>query len=170
RAIAAICASRLSMGRPRRRRSATTRANSRAARLSNGRMRPANNARTQCAAASRSSLRRPSGRTAMPYKISASDTAVVNRSLPRSRMIHRATAGAGDGFIASDSTLVSRTIIAFLIELRRLTHWLARERFQFDPAEWLNDGTDRIIEVGGGRHRPPADERILKDFARLDLD
>src|SRR5882762_4729657 len=42
RVIAAICASESLIGRPRRRLSMTIAANSRAARLSNGRMRPAN--------------------------------------------------------------------------------------------------------------------------------
>jgi hypothetical protein len=75
--IAAISASKSSIGRPSRCRSATMRANSRAAALTNGRMRPANSSSTRSAAVSRSRLRLPSGRMAIPKRISASDNRVV---------------------------------------------------------------------------------------------
>ena len=54
----------------------------------------------------------------MPSRISASVTVVVNRLSELSRTIHAATEAAGDGFIASDSTFVSNTIIAYSIEPR----------------------------------------------------
>src|SRR3954453_19692973 len=101
--------------------------------------------------------------------ISASDAAVVNRPRPRSRTIHRARVWSGAGFIASDSTLVSRTIIFALLERGRLAYGLTRERLQFDSAQWFDDCADRIIEVVGSNRRIWVDERVLKDFACLDL-
>jgi hypothetical protein len=53
----------------------------------------------------------PSGRRAMPYRISASVTTVVHSSLPSRLRIQLATCGAGSGRINSETTVVSRTIL-----------------------------------------------------------
>jgi hypothetical protein len=100
------------MGRPICRRSATISAKVRAAKLSKGRIRPAN-------------------------RISASVTVVVKRKSASSRAIHAATAGDGEGFIASDKTLVSRTIIAVLLQLRWLAKRLPGRYYKLEPAQRL---------------------------------
>jgi hypothetical protein len=45
----------------------------------------------------------------------------------------------------ADSALVSSTN---LCKPRWVTGWLARRQVQVDAADWINPGTDALIEVG----------------------
>ena len=82
RAIAAIWQSAWLIGRQAARLLAEIAAKARAARLSNGMMRPANNTPKALSAASVKPERRvPCGKTAMPVRTSASVTAVTNKVL-----------------------------------------------------------------------------------------
>src|SRR5262245_35269598 len=91
----------------------------------------------------------------------------MNRSSGFWRASQPCTAGSGTGFISSDSTLVSRTIIAALFEHWRLADGLTRERLQLDAAQRLNDGPDRLGEVARRCGRWPGAKGLLQNSSRL---
>src|SRR5215813_6189761 len=100
------------MGFPRDRRRAAILEKSRAASLSKAKTRPRKSSENiTSATSSKASLRLPFASSSMPKKISASVTAVVKSSLAGCSLTQAVTRAEGFGFISSDRTFVSRTII-----------------------------------------------------------
>ena len=155
------------IGSPSRRRDATMRANDTAAPRSNGRMRASNMAMTRCAAATRSCLRRPAGRTSMPSRISASVTVVVNRLSGtlahhprRNRSGRRRFDRLGQHVrIQHDHRLLNRTAV----------YRGSRGNVQFDAAKRFDNGPYRRIKVCRRRAGFVLAKRLAQDVACLGL-
>lgn len=110
-AIDAICASNMLIGQPDFLLSATTLPKKIAAFSSKGRQRTWKYAYNFRALAAKRSRRRPLGINAMPSSISPRVMAHILKSPERTPSNHDFTVTEGDGFINSDSTLVSSRII-----------------------------------------------------------
>ena len=64
------------------------------------------------------------------------------------RETHSITMEMGLRSISSETTLVFRTIIAFIsADLGRFSHWLSGRQLQFYTAKWLESRTDGACQV-----------------------
>src|SRR5947209_5348001 len=81
----------------------------------------------------------------MPWRISATVTAVVPSSSARSPLTHCRTRASGSGRINSDTTFVSRIIISELDCSRRGT---SRRQVELNSAELTKAGHNSLSQVG----------------------
>ena len=159
------------MGRPAARRAAAIAAYARAASESKGRIRPEKSSwSTLSIPAARMSFRCPSGIACTPQRNSASLTADRKRSAGFCCATQSKTLVSGRGRSSSETTCVSRMIIAESIERHRLLRWFTGRDIQFYSSERSNPRVDGGCQIATSRllaerctqdapdfffHRPP---------------